>query len=336
MTDLKTSAIVLPGIINTALKLGVDIRGILKRFDIHMDWDDISQATIDLTKVHAVVQALEEAAQFPAIGLRSGEDFDFEYLPHLKTYLMSAPTLREAFAATRHMQQLISSLLVLDLQETATEAVLTLQPDERLSDEDERRYAEMVFSAVKTTADRLLKQKYAPRKVRFRHGRLSIAPLYEAFFNCPVELGAEDNSLIYDRTLMDIPLPGAFPEIRRQAGKVVKRQSAESPLQGGIEENVRRVLTRQNELLNAPVAQVARALNMSTRTLQRRLAEQGLSLADLRDQIRFQLAAKALQSNRENIEEISEKLGFSDRHSFTRAFKRWSGFSPSNYRKNIK
>jgi AraC-like DNA-binding protein len=132
---------------------------------------------------------------------------------------------------------------------------------------------------------------------------------------------------------MDIPLPGRFPEVRQQAGKIVNQQMADSPLHGGLSDNLKRLLAKRGDLLNAPIEQVARSLNMSTRTLQRRLAENGHGFGEIRDQIIFQLAAQALKTKVLNIEEISEKLGFSDRHSFTRAFKRWSGLTPSAYRK---
>ena len=130
-------------------------------------------------------------------------------------------------------------------------------------------------------------------------------------------------------------LPGGFPEIRRQAGSIVNQQLAGSPLSGGLLEDLERLLAARGELLNAPIKQVARSLNMSTRTLQRRLAENGHSITGMRDLIRFKLAIQALQSKRHNIEEIAEKLGFSDRHCFTQAFKRWSSLSPSAYRKKI-
>ena len=132
---------------------------------------------------------------------------------------------------------------------------------------------------------------------------------------------------------MDIPLPGGLPEIRRQAGDILNQQIADSPLHDGLAESIRKLLVQRNDLLNASLKQVATSLNMSARTLQRRLAENGYGWSELRDRIRFQMAVQALQSRRLNIEEIGEKLGFSDRHSFTRAFKRWSGHSPSAYRR---
>ena len=105
-------------------------------------------------------------------------------------------------------------------------------------------------------------------------------------------------------------------------------------LRSGLVDDLKRLLAVHTDLLHAPIDRVARALNISSRTLQRRLAENFQSLAGLRDQVRFQLAAEALKSKRKSIEEIGDKLGFSDRHSFSRAFKRWSGLTPSTYRKN--
>ncbi|MFZ5570283.1 MAG: helix-turn-helix domain-containing protein [Thermodesulfobacteriota bacterium] len=333
MSDLKTSTIVLPGIINAALRRGVDIQGILRDLGIQVDLANITRTTIDLTTVHAVVTAVEKAAGYPAMGLTAGADFDFEFLPHLKTYCMSASTLREAYETTRQARQLISPLLTFHLTESGDEAVLKLRPDPVLSDEDDRHFTEMVFATVSTLVSRLLKRGQPPRSVRFRHGRTEIRPLYEDFFQCPVLLGAPENAVVYDRQLMDEPLPGGFPEIRRQAREIVERQTADSPLQAGVARRLRDLLKQRRELLAAPVGQVARLLNISPRTLQRRLFREKTSLGEIRDRIRFQAAAEALKSSGASIEEIGEAMGFSDRHSFTRAFQRWAGVSPSAYRK---
>ena len=64
--------------------------------------------------------------------------------------------------------------------------------------------------------------------------------------------------------------------------------------------------------------------------------EEGVSFLELKDQIRYNLAVSALKSKKSSIEDISEALGFSDRNCFTRAFKRWSGVSPSAFRQNQK
>lgn len=333
MNELKTSAIVLPGIINTALKLGVDIQLILQQLGISLDLDNITQTTIDLKQVHAIVMAVEKASGHPAIGLINGEDFDFEYLPHLKAFIMSASTIRDAFESTRPMQKIITQLLILKLEETGNIIRIKLKPDSTLGAEDERHYTEMVFACIKTLVNRLIKKTVLPEAVHFRHGCSEIMPWYEDFFGCAIVLNAHENAMIYDHSIMDVSLPGGFPEIRRQALDIVNKQISDSPLQGGLEDNLRKVFTTHGEFFNAPIGKVARHMNMSTRTLQRRLAGNGHGFARLRDEIRFRLAAETLKSGNYSIEEIGEMLGFSDRHSFTRAFKRWSGMTPGAYRK---
>ena len=330
---VKTSAVVLPGIITTAVKLGVDIQGILRKLGILLDLEHITRSTIGLDQVHAIVMEVEKATGHPAIGLLNGENFDLEYMPHLKTFLMASSTIREAFENTRSFRELITPLLILKLEEPGDEVVIKLQPDRTLSEEDERHYTEMVFSYIKTLVNRLLKKTVPPRTVYFRHGRYEIASLYVDFFGSPIILNAPENSIRYESTIMDIPLPGGLPEIKQQAADILNQQIADSPLRDGLVEAIRKLLVKRNDLLNASLQQVATSLNMSARTLQRRLAENGYGWSELRDRIRFQLAVQALKSRRLTIEEISDKLGFSDRHCFTRAFKRWSGHSPSTYRR---
>ena len=78
---------------------------------------------------------------------------------------------------------------------------------------------------------------------------------------------------------------------------------------------------------------MAEALGLHPRTLQRRLQDEGQGYAELQGRARFHKAADWLQASELSIEEISERLGFSDRRSFTRAFSRWAGISPSSFRK---
>jgi AraC-like DNA-binding protein len=149
----------------------------------------------------------------------------------------------------------------------------------------------------------------------------------------PIRLNAPDNALIYDRALADIPLPGRFPDLHQQAACILDQQVADSPLGGDPVQELKRLLARRRDLLHAPLERVADALHLSTRTLQRRLANSNTSWLRFRDQLLFQMADQELKSRRLTIDEICDKLGFSDRGSFARAFKRWSGLSPSAYRR---
>ncbi len=71
---------------------------------------------------------------------------------------------------------------------------------------------------------------------------------------------------------------------------------------------------------------------MSERSLRRRLAEEGVSLSELKDELRLQLAIELLRDTRLTMEDIAESLAFSDAASFRRAFRRWTGEAPQDYR----
>jgi len=81
------------------------------------------------------------------------------------------------------------------------------------------------------------------------------------------------------------------------------------------------------------IEQIASDLNLTKRTLQRRLQGQNTNFAQLRDDLRFHYAIKFLIDNQMSVDLVSRALDFSDRTSFTNAFKRWTGLSPSTFRK---
>jgi len=76
----------------------------------------------------------------------------------------------------------------------------------------------------------------------------------------------------------------------------------------------------------------ARALNLSVRTLQRRLQHAKLSYSELIDQVRHEDACQLLQVHSKSIADIARQLGYSDPSHFSRAFRRWEGVSPRAYR----
>ena len=97
-----------------------------------------------------------------------------------------------------------------------------------------------------------------------------------------------------------------------------------------------RVLTAlQNRIGNSSlsIAHLASDLNFSKRTLQRRLQQEEVNFAQLRDKLRFNHAISYLVEQKLSIDSISSNLDFSDRTSFTNAFKRWTELSPSLFRK---
>ena len=101
----------------------------------------------------------------------------------------------------------------------------------------------------------------------------------------------------------------------------------------GVPARVLEVLQQRIGQKPLGITYIADELNLSKRTLQRRLQQQSINFADLRDQVRFHYSIDYLIKQHMSIDSISTSLDFSDRTSFTNAFKRWTGLSPSTFRK---
>jgi len=127
-------------------------------------------------------------------------------------------------------------------------------------------------------------------------------------------------------------LPFANPLIgatyRRLCEKLIRRMNSQTDLVSRVF-----LLLLQGISEDMSMGRVARSLNLGERTLQRKLAEVGLTFSEVVGQVRVQRAKSMLQVSNMPIGRIAEELGFTERASFSHAFKRWTGKTPLGYRK---
>ena len=157
------------------------------------------------------------------------------------------------------------------------------------------------------------------------------APELIKMISAPTTLGAPELRLEWDEQLSTQPLP--FGQDFHHETYV--RQAKEHLRQFRLEKDWPRTVVQTLKTTagtNAAITDVAAALNTSARTLQRRLEQSGMSFRQARDLARFELATELLTGTNVSIAEISRRLGYEEPASFTAAFKRWSGRSPSQYR----
>ena len=153
----------------------------------------------------------------------------------------------------------------------------------------------------------------------------------EASFRCPVRFRASAGSMAFDRESAEKPLVNASRELAvtndRIAVEFLARMQSDDLLS--------RVKAAILEHLPSGVPSdedIAGALYLSTRTLQRKLREEGTTFSDIVGAVRRELAEAYLRDRSLSLTEISYLLGFGDTSSFSRAFKRWTGAAPSGYR----
>lgn len=173
-----------------------------------------------------------------------------------------------------------------------------------------------------------------PVNVCFKHSVIDTTPFTD-YFKCSVSFGQEENAIQYENSAIDIPTIKADKSIHQF---LVDRMKEE---QKGIHNNADRMLSKLNKLIEESlpsgipsIIQAAENLNMSARTLNRRLAEKNLTFRDLVQKIQYEVCIKLLKNSTQSVGEIAFQTGFSEQSAFHRAFKKWTGLTPSDFRKN--
>jgi AraC-like DNA-binding protein len=169
-------------------------------------------------------------------------------------------------------------------------------------------------------------------EVRFRHLSRSPLCLLDATFGCPVTLGADETALVIPGGALELPngladlrVGAARPE---DAGHAIRLPPAMPPLSGQVYDRLVNALP----LRVTGADDIARDLQMSERTLRRRLLGEGTSHRHLLEHARRAVAIRLLGEHRSSVDEVAYHLGYAQASSFQRAFKRWTGLPPATYR----
>ena len=203
-----------------------------------------------------------------------------------------------------------------------------------------RQGAEFTMAVIVRALRELAGRNIRPIRAVFAHARNADLPEYERFFGCPVEFGrAEDEGftsalLKFSNAAVTAPLLTADPKLLKalepfcdMAAK--ERRTPSDTLRAAVEKEAEKLLPHGK----AQKQTVARALGMSERTFARRLAVEETTYEEVVDQLRRSLAFQYLKEPGMSLSQIAWLLGYQGSTSFSHAFRRWTGSSPSMARK---
>ncbi|REJ82802.1 MAG: helix-turn-helix domain-containing protein [Acidobacteria bacterium] len=192
--------------------------------------------------------------------------------------------------------------------------------------------------ATLASATSLIRQRtstaFRPVAVYCEHRAPRSTTAHERYFGCPVHFGCEDDALRISGADLALPNDLADDGISRFLLAHLEAEIEALDERDPIEDLVRQTVSRSLSAGVPRMRTVARRLAMSERTLQRRLAEQDLTFKDLLAATREQLARNLLEHSSYSLSEIGFLTGFSEQSAFTRAFKRWSGSTPTAFRQD--
>lgn len=170
-----------------------------------------------------------------------------------------------------------------------------------------------------------------PVEVRLRRIRPANTEPWKQFYGCPVHFGDRENSLLLSPRVVDEQLPIANRQLAGMLDGILEGQLAALD-RSNIPARCKATLLEQMASGEMSEEAMAKALHMSRRTLQRKLAETEQSYQKLVDDTRHDLALRYLEDPQKSVTEVTFLLGFSGQSAFSRAFRRWTGISPTEYR----
>ena len=204
---------------------------------------------------------------------------------------------------------------------------------ERHSD---RHQMEFIVTSMLRMSRHFTNRELVPTYVGFIHQREGDVSEMERYFGCVLDFGATKDRISFDPQEADLPLVTADPFLRRFLTSYLndamsRRQSRQTSLRTRVEN----AITPRLPHGTASIANIAGDLRMSTRTLSRRLAQEGLTFSVILEDLRANLANRYLQNSDLSISQIAWQLGYTEVSSFAHAFQRWTGNSPTRARRRI-
>lgn len=172
------------------------------------------------------------------------------------------------------------------------------------------------------------------RRAMFRHARPDSTREYERIFQCDVEFGAERDGIELDASLLDVELDGSDTQLLSHVQRHGEALLAALPKEAtSVEARLRRRLLTLQPGSNPTIEESARELGMSARSLQRQLQVGGVTFKRVVEDLRHETSLTYLRDRQHSISEVAFLTGFADVSAFSRAFRRWTGSSPLDWRR---
>lgn len=278
----------------------------------------------------AMLQWTHEQVQDPAMPLKIAAHVRPANMGLLGYVASCCTNLGEAFARLQQFENLVYSVNALNVAFQGDEIIL------RWGAERGRpgHWVDSVAIGVLVAfTQHLIATPVYPRRVRFINPEPVNPADFNAFFQCEVGFEGHYTEVVWPASLLETPLRSPDHVMRsmldQQAQLLLKQVKAGDESIAGLQKAIQESVSAGSPSL----VEVARRLFMSTRTLQRRLQEQGSSFRDELERVRVEMAKNCLEAGELSLADIANFLAYNDQSAFTHAFKRVTGLSPAKYQR---
>jgi AraC-like DNA-binding protein len=286
-------------------------------------------ARLSLPQVEALVARARALTGDDAIGIQLGMQMRVSAHGYLGFAAMTSPTVRDALDLAQRFVPTRTNAIALAVHVRGDRASLVI---EERGDFGTARDAVLFALAIGIWQIGIaLTGRMLEGSAELAFPRPSYFDRYELFAP-KTRFSQPANQLVFDASVLDLPLSMADRASQQLAVEQCERSLEALGLDGDVLDRARR-LALKDEGGARSLDEVATALALSPRTLKRKLATHGVTYSDLLDEQRLEAALLLLRAEGGSIDDVAERLGYSDTANFGRAFRRWTGISPAAYRR---
>jgi len=283
-------------------------------------------------------QLLEEAARATAddcFGLHFAEQYNPKNIGPLVYAVLNSPTIGAGLANVERYLHVYNQaekwLFTIEGNRGYVRFLLT-----DLGIDSLRQSYEHGMAIVLNTVRMMVGSHWSPEEVQFVHEAPAQTSEHLRLFRCPVVFGCESNTMVIEHDFLERQVPAADKRLYGILSSYLEHVWSEMPPEDGLVSSVRKCVAESMKDGDPKLNSVAKKVAMSPRTLQRRLKDYGMDFKKLVNDTRRRCAIDYLRDSKNTLTGIAFLLGYSELSAFNRAFKRWTGSTPMDYRRKAR
>lgn len=328
--NITVSVTVLKQMFSYLTSLGVDIDAFLHSINVEPHRVRAIDERISNDLYLYIQDSAVEYTNDPYFGLHMGEHAEAGSWSILGYMMANCKNLGEAFEKSKRYQRMIGNLITGDAR-FAFNRIKSVLSVPSYAPPMSRHCFEAALSSSVRMMRTLTGKNISPLEVSFTAPEPESRAEYERIFQCPVHFSQAYNSITIPISLVFIPIPAANPALLARFESYANDFIQSLGLKHNYAQKTTQIILGNLDDETLSIRKVAREMAVSVRKLQMELKEEGLVFTDLLTQIREELAKKYLVENY-SVEEITYLLGYSEPSVFRKAFKKWSGQTPKEFR----
>jgi len=313
----------------------VDLNSLLADTSIKLQDFTETDKTITFKQYQQLILNARRLSIDPAFALRLGEQSFLHHDGLLAGRIMSSESVEQAMELLTRYQPLFTQILLFNFDVNEQGGILTLEPHFDLG-ETLPYFMEYTCSVIYSLGRFFLggidlNSEQTGVTIKLAYPEPESREAFDEFFSIPVFFDQTENQIILSKSLLSQPLIFSNKDSAQQRDRICQAKVIEICPENTILDRVRFMIHRQI-FSGLSLDQLAEQLCISPRTLRRQLHQHNTSYKALLEDERKRIALSQIKKPEVSVEDLAEKLGYSDASSFSRAFKRWYGVSPKHYK----